>query len=405
MPIFEDISKIGAEQEGVSMQFGPDFFTQSLNIPNEDEGKPEGAEEVSTQFSNWKQEINRLFMKGMTAKAIFDSIGEKIDEAPNSKEIKDYIQKYEGLIGTIFIDSGVLESGFPRNLIPREWAQYNRFAINCKHPVMKTETKIDGGLSGDIEAFLSAVDHNVRQEKEVCSITGLPVLRAGMFTPEVITSIFDSIGQTGTTLADLQKVMKILALHMTDDKSAERPEFQEPDVRYGLGEQKMEVETQHPQETEKNVLKYNLKPSALSAKIQHAHETYVKGYAPSKKADINGIIKIEIMEDPESLNLEDGEILVRPQMENQTVKDMKIDYDPSEKQDISFENPVCDIFNGEPDGANLEENGLVAEAAPEEEHMTGPVFLTYDESKKPDIQLVEIPGHLNRVKMDDNLRF
>ena len=240
MPIYGDLFKATEENDSVNQEFSSGFFQNGMNIQPEEEVAQVEEKSKSPLEEDWKTYVNRMFMKGMTADQIIEAIGEQIEKLQNAQEILKYIKKYEGLIGTIFVDSKVLEQGFPMALMPKGWNQFHRYSINCEHPVIKAIQRAEGGLSGDIDLFLSSHDENVKTEEEVCSICGLPVLHKGVFNQEVIGGILESLGREGNSLGQLQSAMKEIALKINSSPKQEI-EFEKADTNFGLTNPKVNV--------------------------------------------------------------------------------------------------------------------------------------------------------------------
>lgn len=335
MPIIGDIMKIGGGEE-INQEFDPNFFSTHMSIEEEPRAEKEITQPANALEGDWMTVINRMFMKGMTAQNILDAIGEQINSLQNAQEILKYIQKYEGLIGTIFIDSKVLENGFPMAMIPKGWNQFHRYSIHCEHPITKTIQTAEGGLSGDIDMFLSSSDKNVKREEEVCSMSGLPVLKAGMFSAEVISGIMESLGRKGDKLSDLQSAMKEIALHL-NQKSAEKVEFEKADIKFGLQNQKLNVNPQEEVKTDMNPIKYHLKQyGKVEAKIQKAPPIQMHGYkltppkekiqiAPARETSIGGY----------KLSLPKEEIQISS-AEETPIRGIKMEYKKSSKPDVKM---------------------------------------------------------------------
>lgn len=288
MPINQDIMNIGGGEE-VIQEFSPNFFQSQMSLQEEDHRqdieKRKHSDHSDELSSDWMTFINRMFMKGMNAQSILNAVGKRIESLENSEEVLKYIKKYEGLIGTIFLDSKVLESGFPMALIPKSWAPYHRYSIHCSHPIVRHSQKAEGGLSGDIDMFLSSSDKNVRKEEEFCSISNLPVLKAGMFNEDVISKIMESLGKSGNKLSDLQAAMKEIALKI-NSKPKEQMEFEKPDTKFELQNQKLTIAPQKETKTEISPIKYNLRQNKINAKISKSAPVKVSGFKLSPKADI-----------------------------------------------------------------------------------------------------------------------
>lgn len=218
------------------MDFAPefnletDFFSGGFDIPEE---KVEAKAEVVKQpISNWKFVINRAFMRGLTTRDILNSIGDEIDRLGNAQEIRDYMDKYEGLMGTVFLDISVLDKGFPISAIPKKFVPFHKFAINCKKRKKVVSRAVSGGVSGDIDSFLNSTDRLQESTSEVCCLTGLPILRKGMFNKNVIQGLLNYLGVKGETMKDLQNALreKVLGIVLV-----QKPvETEEADLDYNL---------------------------------------------------------------------------------------------------------------------------------------------------------------------------
>lgn len=218
------------------MDFAPefnletDFFSGGFDIPEEKvEAKTEA---VKQPISNWKFVINRAFMRGLTTRDILNSIGDEIDHLGNAQEIRDYMDKYEGLMGTVFLDISVLDKGFPISAIPKKFVPFHKFAVNCKNRKKVVSRAVSGGVSGDIDSFLNSTDRLQESTSEVCCLTGLPILRKGMFNKDVIQGLLNHLGVKGETMKDLQNAMreKVLGIVLV-----QKPiETEEVDLNYGL---------------------------------------------------------------------------------------------------------------------------------------------------------------------------
>lgn len=242
MTIYDDIARVGApEVDAPEATIGADFFLRSFDIP---EATPPQVQEARDPLSNWQDEVNRAFMRGCTADEILSAMGRALETSPKRQEIQSYVKKYEGLIGTVFLDSGAIARGFPMTLIPRRYRPFNMFAINCPsyHTVVKRS--ISGGVGGSIESFMNTVDGIKEETEDVCSLTNLPVLREGMFTEEVISSLLKKLGKEGHTLRELRDAMVEQVVKCESRKEASPQETQTPDMHYGLRQSDMTVEAQ-----------------------------------------------------------------------------------------------------------------------------------------------------------------
>lgn len=349
MPIIGDIMKIGGGKE-INQEFDPNFFSTHMSIEEEPQIEKEIQQPVNALEGDWMTVINRMFMKGMTAQNILDAIGEQINSLQNAQEILKYIQKYEGLIGTIFVDSKVLENGFPMAMIPKGWDKFHRYSIHCDNPITKTIQTAEGGLSGDIDMFLSSSDKNVKREEEVCSMSGLPVLKAGMFSAEVISGIMESLGRKGDKLSDLQSAMKEIALHL-NQKPAEKVEFEKADTKFGLQNQKLNVNPQKEVKTNTDLVKYRLKQHGrVEAKIQKVPHFQMHGYKlspPKVEAKIQKASNLQMHE--YKLTAPKEEIQITP-AEEAPVSGIRMEYKKSSKPDVKMSHIQSKVKDVKVDG-------------------------------------------------------
>lgn len=229
-----DIENIFAPSE--EMDFAPEFniesgfFNGGFDIPEERFEKK--TEQKIQPVTNWKFVINRAFMRGLTIIDIMNSICEKINSLENSQEILDYMEKYEGLMGTVFLDISVLDNGFPINSIPKKFRPFHRFAVNCRNHQKVVSRAVQGGVGGTLNNVLNTSEKLRESSSEVCYRTGLPVLKKGMFDKKIIKELLDYIGVQGETMKDLQNALreKILGLVITQKTDV----TENADLDYGL---------------------------------------------------------------------------------------------------------------------------------------------------------------------------
>lgn len=282
------------------MNFAPtpnieaDFFSGGFDIPEE---KIVKQEEVSEPIiPNWKFVINRAFMRGLTANDILNSIGDEIKQLENAEEVLKYIRKYEGLIGTVFVDISVLDKGFPISSIPKKFEPLHRFAINCKNIKKEVDRTMVGVNGGGIDDFLNSSDKLQEVAKEVCQLTGLPILRKGMFTKELIAELIAFVGGEGDSLKDLQKAIKENILGIVKIAPVET---EKADLSFGLTEGEVPIDFQDPHDIEE-VLDYALKERGMTVEAEEQNETIedIKlDYRASAESDISFEEDAERVED------------------------------------------------------------------------------------------------------------
>ena len=289
MPINTDLMKLGEEYDfSPQAVIGSDFYTGNdvTDIPDE---HYEASDDEQPDFSNWKTVVNRLFMAGKLSGEILKAIGEKIAVCRQKQEILDYLDKYNGLVGTVFLDSEVIAGGMPLSLIPKQFKPYHMFAINCKKTRRENSRNVQGGIGGDIDNFLNSVDE-IHEDlgREICVYTGLPVLKKGMFTPAVIESIMTKLGEQGNTLKELQQALLkhvygvgIESPHVSAD--APSPDYS----KYRLQRPQMDVDVPDAQELF-DIPFESLKEQPLKVAVQNAEKTMsVKaGYVPTSQNDV-----------------------------------------------------------------------------------------------------------------------
>lgn len=357
MPIIGDITRLSGGDVPEDQEFNSGFF-QNSQIRLEPEEVYQEQMEIqpfNKMENDWKTTVNRMLMKGMSADEIKNSIGEQIELLENAEEVFKYINKYEGLIGTIFLDSKVLEDGFSMAMIPKGWSKFHRFAINCAYPVLRKKRRARGGLSGDIDMFLSSSDENIDQEEEVCSVSGLPVLKAGMFSKETIDEIMETLGKKSDKLADLQKTMQEIALKR-DFSTPRKLEFEKPDIQFNLKDLQLTAAAQLDVFEDHSPESFSLKENELSTVFRKSKALAMKGYRPSTREDV------DILEEA-----------------------------PAPVEDLKTGRAVLD--------------GDHIQIADEEQSPVEGVQVDWKKSSKVDVKMTHIPGKVKDVKMDDELRF
>ncbi len=243
------------------LNLGSDFFAADLVVPQEIVPSPEqnagppatmdtgmlltpAAPKKQTDAvigaHNWRQCVNRAFMAGLTAEDILKSIGDEILKLPDSAEILAYIKKYEGLMGTVFLDISVLESGFPYARIPERFAPFHRFAIGCRNRRKVRSRAFVGRTSGDIDDFLNSEERLEEVSGDVCALTGLPVYKSGMFTQKLIDELLKLLGAEKGDLSRLQNLLreKVLGIRPAVSPASD---VAESDLDFGLTETRLDV--------------------------------------------------------------------------------------------------------------------------------------------------------------------
>ena len=241
MPIRKDIMGITGKVSANPKIKADFFYSGEMYVPGEEKKK----ENETISVEDWRTVVNRAFMKGLTGDEIHQIFRNKEKELTD--EMNAYMNKYEGLIGTVFVDSHVIEQGFPMTDIPKKFAPYHRFAINCDDVVMKSTRYVEGGFSGELQSFLDKAANIVTKVVETCRVTGLPVLRKGMFNDQVIDGLLKVLGGEGHGQKALQDALKEKVLGI---KKTEEPQAVESDNEA------------------KSVLKYRLKEASFKVPVQ-----------------------------------------------------------------------------------------------------------------------------------------
>lgn len=333
MPIRKDIMGI-AGKASASPKIKADFFySGEMYVPGEEKKK----ENETIPVEDWRTVVNRSFMKGLTGdeiRQVFRNKGKKLTDEMNA-----YINKYEGLIGTVFVDSHVIEQGFPMTDIPKKFSPYHRFAINCDDVVMKSTSHVEGGFSGELESFLDKAANIVTKVVETCRVTGLPVLRKGMFNDKIIDGLLKVLGAEGHGQKALQDALKekVLGIRKTEEPQA--------------------VESDNEG---KNVLKYRLKEASFKVPVQIFEEKRydvdmplanmpnVDIQAPAEELKVdNGEAELKVDLDPKVyFNTEGNYNLKSPELNivvNAPSQGLQVSFSaPENKKDISYIHPLAE---------------------------------------------------------------
>lgn len=422
MAIYGDITGISGESPSSQSTLDNGFFTQEsgIEIPEAELSKPsESVEPAMSDFDkDWRSIVNRSFMRGLTNTDIYGVFGQSISRSRFRDEIIRYLKKYEGLVGTVFVDSSVVSCGFPMSMIPKRYRAYNRYAINCNDVKLQSLKGVSGGSGGDIDSFLNAYDGNVESTREVCAVTGLPVLRKGMFGKEEIAEVLSELGVSGETLSDLREAMRERLLGIAKGNVAPA-DCEKPDTAFSLQEGEVEAVAM-PEQGKGGVSlsKYNLRQAAVNAVVSPKRKVMSRGVAYGKAS-----VKEDISEfDHTRKAMRDGDLELR---ENRLVaktarssKGMKVAYGKaSVKEDISeFDHTRKAMRNGR---LGLRENEVVAEPdAPRRMAKVGYAFSgkadisRFDKSRKassPDVgledaelrvDLQDAPGAIDGVNLE-----
>lgn len=285
MPIYNDLLTITGADQSIPAPIESDFFTNGFDLPENAPSAPQPRLQPQSPLKDWRLVVDRAFMRGLSAADIIKGIGAEIAGHPAEAEIRAYLAKYEGLIGTVFVDSAVIAAGFPPSRIPRSYAPYHRFAINCRDSRTVSRRRADGGISGDIDAFLNSMDGIKEDTLEVCRLTGLPVLHKGDFTPAVIADLLKQLDAPGSTLADLQAALKKQCLGLGAEEPA-APAPAEADLDFGLKAEDMDAPVAEAPEEDGDIFAYNLSPAPVKVALHKARSVAVQAAAPGIKADV-----------------------------------------------------------------------------------------------------------------------
>lgn len=102
----------------------------------------------------WKETIARELMSGKHAQEIYQKYGKLITDSKFFDKIVKYIDKFDGLLGTIIIDASVFNDKFTYDDIPDKYSQFNLFAINSKNMKKVENTTYISDVDGTIDGFL-----------------------------------------------------------------------------------------------------------------------------------------------------------------------------------------------------------------------------------------------------------
>ena len=322
-------------------------------------GEETPRETASVEVEDWRTVVDRGFMKGLTGaeiKQVFSNRGHEV-----TQEMNAYIDKYEGLIGPVFVDSRVIAQGFPVSSIPKKFEPYHRFAINCDDIALKTERHVEGGFSGELEMFLDAVANIEEKTVEVCRFTGLPVLRKGMFNEQVIDELLRMLGSKEHGQEALQRALKEKLLGIKPVEDA--PKVESTDEA-------------------RNVLKYNLREATQKAVLQAAP-------APEMEIDTKPLpLKVEVMPEAPAapdLKVDPNPLPMAVDFEDAAPDPLAVLFEkPSEEKDVEIvpSNEALDVSFPE-----LSRTRDVA-VAPSGEELE---VAFYKPSGKPDIEFEQVP--------------
>lgn len=258
--MFEDnILRIAEENDfAPEASIDADFFSNNMDLP-EDEGfiDPNDVvkEEKNPFAENWQYEVNKAFMQGFDGQAIKTAFGNDLAQIPNAQEVLDYIDKYEGLMGTVFIDCDVLnKGGMNMNEIPTSYWPFHRFAVNSKNRKRLSTRSFRGSASGEIDAFLNSEDRAVDTVREIDIDTNLPVYQKGCFDGNVVASLFKACGRPD--VGDMKEIQGMIKAAIFGSEKAPI-ETENADLGFGLKESSMDITVAEAEALEDIRMDYN----------------------------------------------------------------------------------------------------------------------------------------------------
>ena len=113
MPIYNDLLTVTGADQSIPAPIESDFFTNGFDLPDTTPSAPKPRLQPQSPLKDWRLVVDRAFMRGLSAADILKGIGNEIAGHPEEAAIRAYLAKYEGLIGTVFVDSAVIAAGFP----------------------------------------------------------------------------------------------------------------------------------------------------------------------------------------------------------------------------------------------------------------------------------------------------
>lgn len=124
----------------------------------------------------WKETIARELMSGKHAKEIYHKYGKLITDSKFFDKIVKYIDKFDGLLGTIIVDASAFNDKFTYDNIPLKYRQFNLFAINSKNMEKVENTTYTSDVDGTIDGFLGGNETKEVDNTFYDKDTGLEVI-------------------------------------------------------------------------------------------------------------------------------------------------------------------------------------------------------------------------------------
>ena len=122
---------------------------------------------------NWKKAIAKELMLGKHKADIINKFGKIIENAKNRDKILNYIDKYDGVIGFIVIDSSVFDDKFNFKNIPAKNKEYAKFAINSPKLLEQTSEIVEQEFDGTLDGFLNSDDKATKNIYYIDEATGM----------------------------------------------------------------------------------------------------------------------------------------------------------------------------------------------------------------------------------------
>ena len=154
-------------------QIDGDYF-EHPEMPLEENG--ESIKENKKLVWNWKNVMTRELMRGHHKSEILAKYGNVIDRFNIRKEVLDFLNKNDGVLGWFIIDVSNFDDKFGYDDIPDEMRVCNMYALNATELREVISRSLVSENDGTVDGFLNTEDSLAEEINYIDECTGLPCI-------------------------------------------------------------------------------------------------------------------------------------------------------------------------------------------------------------------------------------
>lgn len=154
-------------------QMDGDYFEHPEMLLEEND---ESIKENKKLVWNWKNVMTRELMRGHHKSEILAKYGNVIDRFDIRKEVLDFLNKNDGVLGWFIIDVSNFDDKFGYDDIPDEMRVCNMYALNATELREVISRSLVSENDGTVDGFLNTEDSLAEEINYIDECTGLPCI-------------------------------------------------------------------------------------------------------------------------------------------------------------------------------------------------------------------------------------